>query len=85
MHTKIYTPDADYVHIINGATYYAAWRISLRRAIAYLAIRLDPAWLDASPDVLEAWLPRNWHYLAHHELVTYLDVQGITPELCTMS
>lgn len=85
MFTKVYTSDEDSALIRQRATYYAPWRISLRKVIAYLAIRLDPAWLDASPDVLEAWLPRNWSYLAHHELVNYLDVQGITPELCTLS
>lgn len=60
----------------------APWRIALRRLAAYLAIRLDPAWLDASADVLEGHLPERWQTMPHHELIHHLTVQGITPEHC---
>lgn len=59
-------------------------RVALRRLAAYLAIRLDPAWLDASADVLEGYLPERWQILPHHELIHHLTVQGITPEHCTL-
>jgi hypothetical protein len=77
--------DTERICIATEAARLAPWRIALRRTLAYLAIRLDPAWLDASCDVLEGYLPPNWQYLAHHELVTYLDVQGITPEHCILA
>ena len=61
------------------------WRVGLRRLIGHLAVLRGSEWLDASVDVLEAWLPRGWAHLHHHELVTYLDVQGITPEHCILA
>lgn len=61
------------------------WRAAVRRLIAYLAIRLDPAWLDASPDLLEGYLPVPWETLPHHELIAYLNERGITPEYCILA
>lgn len=61
------------------------WRVAARRLIAYLAIRLDPAWLDASPDLLEGYLPMRWEALPHHELIAYLDEQDILPGNCILA
>lgn len=66
-----------------------AWRLprraALRRLAAYLAVRSDPAWLAADCDVLEGYLCPNWQHLDHHELVTYLALQGITPKHCILA
>lgn len=60
-------------------------RVALRRLAAYLAIRFGNAWLDVNCDMLEGYLCPHWEHLDHHELVRYLDVQGITPEHCTLA
>ncbi|HEY6117462.1 MAG TPA: hypothetical protein VI172_16030 [Candidatus Dormibacteraeota bacterium] len=85
MHAKSFTPDDAYLLIMQGAQYHLTWRAAARRLIAYLAVRFGAAWLDASPELLEGYLPTNWQYMAHHELVTYLDVQGITLEHCILT
>lgn len=85
MHTIRYTSDADRLAIIEGARHYAVHRIALRRLLAYLAIRWGSAWLDASWFLLEGYLPPHWEVMPHHELIAYLDLQGIAPEHCILA
>lgn len=57
-------------------------RAALKRLAAYLAIRLNPAWLNASPDLLEGYLPMRWETTPHHEIVDYLLEHDTLPGNC---
>ena len=85
MHTVRYTSDADCLRVIEGARYFAPHRVALRRLLAYLAIRFGNAWLSASADVLEGYLPPQWQTMPHHRLIAYLTASGVTPEHCTLA
>lgn len=76
---------ADLEHARRHTHWNTPWRVAVRRLIAYLAVRLDPAWLDASPDLLEGYLPLRWETLPHHELIAYLDEQDILPGNCILA
>lgn len=82
MHTVSHV---DHRECFYGALRVLPWRDAVRRLIAYLAIRWGNAWLDANANLLDGYLPPHWETMPHHELIAYLDLQGITPEHCILA